>query len=117
MNLKSNKNNNQSSLIDNQLEMPSTIVERTLQIRPFFCKTNPIFRIFILKMKISLKNKPNSKPIQTQFWPKNQGGKAKQTQNKPNSTLNVSSPCLGVYPRVCLPVVLPGIKPNSFRGQ
>jgi hypothetical protein len=35
-------------------------------------------------MKISLKNKPNTKPIQTQFWPKNQGGKANQSQNKPN---------------------------------
>jgi hypothetical protein len=69
MNLKSNKNNNQSSLIDNQLEMPSTIVERTLQIRPFLCKTNPIFRIFRLKSMISLKNKPNSNPIQTQTKP------------------------------------------------
>jgi hypothetical protein len=30
--------------------------------------------------------KPNSKPIQTQFWPKNQGVKAKQTQFKPKQT-------------------------------
>jgi hypothetical protein len=69
MKLKSNKNNNQSSLIDNQLEMLSTYVERTLQIHPFFCKTNPIFLIFRLKMMISLKNKPNSNPKQTQSNP------------------------------------------------
>jgi hypothetical protein len=41
----------------------STYVERTLQIRPFLCKTNPIFPIFRLKMMISLKNKANSNPI------------------------------------------------------
>jgi len=50
----------------------STIVERSLQIHPFFCKTNPIFLYFSPKTTISLKNKPNSKPIQTQFWPKNE---------------------------------------------
>ena len=39
------------------------------------------------------KNKPNTNPIQTQtksiqtqFWPKNQGGKPKQTQFKPNQS-------------------------------
>ena len=47
---------------------------------PFLCKTNPIFLYFHPKTKISLKNKPNSKPIQTQFWLKNKGGKPKQTQ-------------------------------------
>jgi hypothetical protein len=41
----------------------STSVERTLQIRPFLCKTNPIFSVFRRKMKIMPKNKPNSNPI------------------------------------------------------
>jgi hypothetical protein len=65
----------------------STLVERSLQIHPFLCKTNPIFLIFSLKIKISPKNKPNSNPIQTQSKPilaQYQGWqsqfKAKQTQ-------------------------------------
>jgi len=47
----------------------STPVERALQINPLLCKTNPIFRYFSLIMKVSLKNKPNSNPIQTQSKP------------------------------------------------
>ena len=89
MNLKSNKNNNQSSLIDNQLEMPSTPVENIRQIRPFL-SNKPNFKYTKINVSSvftqdyenlwlykSLKNKPNSKPIQSQFWAKNQGGKAK----------------------------------------
>jgi hypothetical protein len=64
----------------------STGVERTLQIHPFLCKTNPIFRYFSPKTTISPKNKPNSKPIQTQFWPNFKGGKANSNPNKPNES-------------------------------
>jgi hypothetical protein len=81
-------------LFTNDYRHHSTIVERTLQIRPFFCKTNPIFPIFRSKTMISLKNKPNSNPI---FNPR------------------CELTCFGVYPRVCLPFVLPGVggKPNN----
>ena len=44
------------------LKMSSTSVEKPLQIRPFLCKTNPIFAIFRLETKMSLKNKPKFKP-------------------------------------------------------
>ena len=45
---------------------------------------------------ISLKNKPNTKPIQTQFWTKNQGGKANSNPNKPNFIILLTFPFL--YP-------------------
>jgi hypothetical protein len=64
---------------DTNLRYLSTLVERTLQIRPFLCKTNLIFPIFRLKMMISLKNKPNSNPIQSQTNP--MAGKSKMNIN------------------------------------
>jgi hypothetical protein len=70
----------------------STIVERTLQISPFLCKTNPIFCIFHQKMKIMPKNKPNSKPIKPNFGPISRVAKP----NKANFTLDVVSPCFPV---------------------
>jgi superfamily II DNA/RNA helicase len=51
-----------SSLFTNLLSTP---VERTLQIRPFFCKTNPIFPIFHQKTMISPKNKANQSQFQS----------------------------------------------------
>jgi hypothetical protein len=45
----------------------STFVENPLQIDYFLCKTNPIFLDFNKKTMITLKNKPNTNPIQTQF--------------------------------------------------
>jgi hypothetical protein len=41
----------------------STSVESSLQISSFLYQTNPIFPIFLLKMKIMSKNKANSNPI------------------------------------------------------
>jgi hypothetical protein len=65
---------------------PTTNVEKPLQIRPFLCKTNPIFRIFRLKSMISLKNKPNSNPIQTQTKPILSRYGLYQSQTKPKQT-------------------------------
>jgi hypothetical protein len=79
MKLESKRTNNQSSIIDNHLAMPSTPVENVLQISPFMQnKPNSpnvqlnltlfitmIYTIFTSLTKV--KNKPN------------------QTQNKPNS--------------------------------
>jgi hypothetical protein len=66
----------------------STPVENIRQIN-LFLQNKPNFPHFSLENEDFAKKqsqfKPNSNPIQTQFWPKNQGGKAKQTQNKPNS--------------------------------
>jgi hypothetical protein len=101
MKLKSNKNNNQSSIIDNQLEMPSTSVEKPLQISPF--STNKA-NVKIDKMNLSLillkgyedlrlifgsigaKNKPNSNPIKANFGPISRVAKP----NKPNSNAKES---------------------------
>ena len=78
MELKSNKNNNQfipkgSSLINNQLEMPSTYVERTLQIN-LFMQNKPNFPHFSLKnedfTKKQTQYKANSNPIKANFGPK-----------------------------------------------
>jgi hypothetical protein len=62
----------------------STPVEKSLQIHPFLCKTNPIFPIFCLKTMISSKNKPNSNPIKANFSPKIRVANPIQTQIKPN---------------------------------
>jgi hypothetical protein len=51
----------------------------------FFVETNPIFPVLRLKMMISLKNKPNTNPIQTQYKA-NIGLKIRVANpNKPNS--------------------------------
>jgi hypothetical protein len=142
MKLKSNKNNNQSSLIDNQLEMPSTSVEKPLQINLFlqnkanFPHFSPENRDFAEKQT---QYKPNSNPIKANFGPISRvaepnkpnsnpmAGKTKMNlsslitskyekinrwrhkNSNPNFILDSGSPCFGVYPRVCLPVVLPGV--------
>jgi hypothetical protein len=77
--------------------MPSTLVERTLQIRPFLCKTNPIFRYFSLKTKISPKNKPNSNPIQTQSKPILTQKSGYQSQTNPILPWNLSFSLPPVY--------------------
>ena len=78
-------------------KLPSTTVENSLQITPFYAKQSQFqkrqnehnFRHDkILRDFMPLtgpKNKPNSKPIQTQFNPKQSQLKPIQTQNKPNS--------------------------------
>ena len=78
----------------------STPVENVRQIDYFLCKTNPIFTCCSPKTMIVLKNKPNSKPIQTQnkpnFGPKtriNYENKPKQTQFKPKFTLEFIPEC------------------------
>jgi len=82
-----------SSLYTN---FPSTTVESALQITPFYAKQSQFsegqksckFSIYKeLRKFIALcerKNKPNSKPIQTQFNPIQSQFKPKQTQFKPN---------------------------------
>jgi hypothetical protein len=75
---------------------PTTNVEKPLQIRPFLCKTNPIFRIFRLKSMISLKNKPNSNPIQTQTKPILSQNGLYQSQTKPKQTQYVFCPLSSV---------------------
>ena len=50
--------------------------KNSYEIFSFFCKTNPIFALLSPKTMMSLKNKPNTNPIQTRFKPK-------QTQFKP----------------------------------
>jgi len=47
----------------------STLVERTLQITPFFAKQTQFFPNFHLKMSIKMKNKAKTNPIQTQTNP------------------------------------------------
>ena len=51
-------------------EWYSTFVEKPLQIHPKNAKQTQFFPVFNPKMKISIKNKPNSNPIQTQTNPK-----------------------------------------------
>ena len=53
----------------------STSVEKSLQIHPFFAKQTQFFPIFQLKTMISQKNKPKTKPIQTQYKPNVQEAK------------------------------------------
>ena len=62
--------------------------------QPFFCKTNPISPIFRLKMKILLKNKANTNPIQTQSKPILGQFQGWQTQTNPiQSQSSLSSVC------------------------
>jgi hypothetical protein len=122
MKLKSNKNNNQSSLIDNQLEMPSTLVERALQINPFIpnkanVKTDKMnLSLIILKGyealwltfgSIRAKNKANSNPIkpnQSQFWPNFKGEQSQtnpiQTHFYSNVIINISSFVTSKYGKI-----------------
>ena len=77
-------------------KLPSTTVENSLQITPFYAKQSQFqkrqnehnFRHDkILRDFIPLtgpKNKPNSKPIQTQFNPKQTQFKPNKAKNKPN---------------------------------
>jgi hypothetical protein len=127
MNLKSNKSNNQSSIIDNQLEMPSTPVENVRQIS-FFMQNKPNFPHFSPEnrdfAKKQTQNKPNSNPIKANFGPKIRVAKPNKPKFYPGVYPRVLLPrlaagewvltCFGVYPRVCLPVFLPGVgdKPN-----
>ena len=54
--------------------------------QPFFCKTNPISPFFHLKMKISLKNKPNTNPIKANSNPILAQYQGWQSQTKPIQT-------------------------------
>ena len=68
----------------------------------FLCKTNPIFPLFSPKTMIKPKNKPNSNPTQSQFWPKNKGAKPIQSQTNPIQ--NLSS--IGAYLLSCRGAIL-----------
>ena len=99
----------------------STEVENVRQIHLFLCKTNPIFAYFSPKTTMSPKNKPNSKPIQTQFAKKPkmmqikylQGIKkknadwlySKQSQFKPNLVLSGDYPCIFIFTLYNLPEI------------
>jgi len=52
----------------------------------FYTKQTQFFPVFHPKTTIPQKNKANTNPIQSQFWPKNQGAKPIQTQYKPKRT-------------------------------
>jgi hypothetical protein len=102
MKLESKRTNNQSSIIDNHLAMPSTPVENVLQISPFMQnKPNSpnvqlnltlfitmIYTIFTSLTKV--KNKPNQTQntqisiIQRYIKINPPSGAKKQTQFKPN---------------------------------
>ena len=79
--MKDTMNNNQSSLIDNQLEMPSTSVENVRQISLFYAKQTQS-QVGQNKRKLSENNvlckfgrlviqtnKAKTNPIQSQFKP------------------------------------------------
>ena len=103
MKLESNRTNNQSSIIDNHLAKPSTSVEKTLQISSFMQnKANSPnvqlnLNIFITKnyaisnCLTKVKNKPNSKPIQTQSKPILGQYQGCQSQNKPKQTQKMNA--------------------------
>ena len=74
----------------------STSVENVRQISPFL-QNKPKVKY----AKINLNSFMTIKYEKVDNW-------SNQT-NKPNFILDVSSPCFGVYPRVCLPVFLPGV--------
>ena len=57
----------------------------------FLCRINPIFPIFHIKTMISLKNKPNSKPIRTRTNPIMNQKLGGAKPNKPNFTLVLCS--------------------------
>ena len=69
-----------------------------------FCKTNPIFPQFSSKNSDSTKKQTQFKANQSQFWPKNQGGKANSNPNKPNqacteiSRLRTNKIALKIHP-------------------
>jgi hypothetical protein len=71
--------NNQSSLIDNQLEMPSTPVENIRQIR-LFLQNKPNFPHFSPENEDCAKKQTQNKPNQSQFWANFRG---EQSQTKP----------------------------------
>ena len=65
---------------------PSTIVENSLQITPFYAKQTQFYSFFSPQTPISRKNKANSNPIQSQFNPKQTQFKPISKPNKPNWT-------------------------------
>jgi uncharacterized protein YgiM (DUF1202 family) len=77
--------NNQSSLIDNQLEMPSTPVENIRQIR-LFMQNKPNFPHFSSEnddfAKKQTQYKPNSNPIKTNFGPISSVAKPNKAKNQ-----------------------------------
>jgi hypothetical protein len=77
--LKSNKNNNKSSIINNKLKMLYTCRETSTN-HPFLCKTNPIF--------------PG-------FSPKNNDSTKKQTQFKAKANPNQNLSSIGAYLLFC----------------
>ena len=67
-------------------ELPATRSARTsAHKKTFLCKTNPISPDFAPKTAIWKKNKPNSKPIQSQSNPIQTQFQPTCTENKPNS--------------------------------
>jgi len=97
MKLNSNKNNNQSLLINNQLEMASTPVENVRQIR-LFMQNKPNFPHFSLKNDVFSKKqtqfKPNSNPIKANFSPISRVAKPNKPKQTQFLTLDMSSPAL-----------------------
>jgi len=68
-------------------DFPSTNVENSLQITPFYAKQTQFCAFFARKRRFHEKTNPiqtQFKPKQTQFKPKQTQFKPKQTQFKPN---------------------------------
>ena len=59
----------QPAAVEWVVRIHSTRVEKIRQITPFYAKQTQFFPVINLKMMISLKNKPNSNPIQSQTNP------------------------------------------------
>ena len=59
----------QPAAVEWVVRIHSTRVEKIRQITPFYAKQTQFFPVINLKMMISLKNKPNSNPIQSQTKP------------------------------------------------
>ena len=81
MKLKSNKTNNQSSLIDNQLEIPSTSVENFLQISSFM-QNKP--KVKYAKKNVNFFVTMRYEIMDNWLWGKQSQLKQKQTQFKAN---------------------------------
>jgi len=83
-----------SSLLTN---FPSTTVENSLQITPFYAKQTQFYAFFARKRRFHEKTNPiqtQLKPIQSQFNPIQTQFKPNLTQNKANS----NPTCRGVAP-------------------
>jgi hypothetical protein len=79
--------NSQSCKNSKKIKKADKSKEKSIKNANIFCRNKPNFPRFTPEnddfTKKQTQYKPNSNPIQSQYWSKNQGGKAKQTQFKP----------------------------------